>query len=92
MFDALIYAMMTASTPAQRAALIASAPYYITNAYFCDLLRSININDPKKFNYQLFRAFDTVPEVRAQYNSWLLYGQKGYRAEISTGMEELPLV
>ena len=90
MFEAVIYAMMTASTPAQRAALIASAPYYITNLHFCNLLQNIDINAPKKFNYQLFRAFDTVPELREQYNAWLIYGQKGYKAEVGTGMEELP--
>lgn len=79
-----MYALMTAATRAQRTALIASAPHYIANAYFCDLLQNIDINAPKMFNYELFSTFDSIPELREQFNMWLIYGQKEYRAGADT--------
>lgn len=77
MLEALLYATMTASTPAQRAGLIASCHRYITNQAFCNLLQNIDINAPKKFNYNFFLAFDPVPGLREEINNWIMHGQKG---------------
>ncbi len=69
-----MYALMTASTPAVRARKIASVRTYVTNDAFCNLVQNIDINAPKKFNYNIFLAFDPIPELREQITSWVVHG------------------
>ncbi len=65
---------MIGASGAGRAQLIGSASRYITDNNFVNLLQNIDINTPKKYNYQLFSAFNAVPGLAAQVRAWLAAG------------------
>jgi hypothetical protein len=73
--ESLVRQAMVGSSGAARAQLIGAASRYITDNNFVNLLQNIDINNPKKFNYGLFRAFDAVPGLAAQVRSWLAAGR-----------------
>jgi hypothetical protein len=81
-----MYAMMTASRPDQRARWIEAVRYFISNPYFCELVQCIRVDAPKRFDYALFNTFDSLPDVRTQFNDWVVNGllskvpEQGYRA------------
>jgi hypothetical protein len=72
--DSIMYAMMTASSPAMRARKIGSVNRFIKNDNFCNLVQNIDVNVPKKFNYSLFAAFNNDESLRQQFNDWVLNG------------------
>jgi hypothetical protein len=63
-------AILGASAPT-RAAMIGSASKFITDTNLTNLLQNIDINNPKKFNYSLFAAFNSVPGLRQQVDNWI---------------------
>ena len=69
--ESLVRNAMIGASGAARAQLIGSATRYITDNNFVNLLQNIDINNPKKFNYGVFRAFDPVPGLLAQVRNWL---------------------
>jgi hypothetical protein len=72
--ESLVRNAMVGASGSMRAQLIGSASRYITDNNFVNLLQNIDINNPKKYNYGIFRAFDAVPGLAAQVRSWLAGG------------------
>lgn len=50
---------------------ISVASRYITDTNFTNLLQNIDINKPQKFQYSLFAAFNTIPELQLQVKTWI---------------------
>jgi len=69
--DHTIRNAMTSGSSSSRAQRIGSSSQYITDTNFLNLLQNIDINNPKKFNYGLFAAFNSVPGLKDQVQKWL---------------------
>jgi len=71
--DTLIRATMFSkhATPSSRAALINSAPNFIDNNNFTNLLQNIDVNNPAKFNYAILASFTGIPGFRDKVAKWL---------------------
>jgi hypothetical protein len=69
--DFLIKNVMTTTSAGGRARLQGSVSQYIRDANFVNLVQNIDINQPKKFNYSLFAAFNAVEGMKLQVTQWL---------------------
>jgi hypothetical protein len=68
--DSLVRSTILNASAPIRANLINSAARYITDNNFTNLLQNIDINNPKKFNYTMFAAFNGVPGLKEQVVKW----------------------
>ncbi len=69
--DFLLKNVIIGTSAAGRARLQGSVRQYVSDCNFINLVQNIDINNPKKFNYTLFAAFNDVPGLRQQVTSWL---------------------
>lgn len=69
--DFLIKNVMTTTSAGGRARLQGSVRQYVKDTNFINLVQNIDINQPKKFNYSLFAAFNAVEGLQLQVTEWL---------------------
>ena len=69
--DNLIRSKMLSCSASDRARLIGSANRHNKDTNLTNLLQNIDINAPKKFNYAMFSAFNGVPGLAEQVNTWI---------------------
>lgn len=72
MIDIHIRVAMFKASPEQRTRLLETASNFIKDDAFLEVLKKINLNDPKAFNYREFFPFNFKnPELRKQVFDWV---------------------